>query len=497
MRITWHNYSYYPYERVLASKEVATLLGTRGLREVDDGIEVSGVRDCRAVERLAYFSGAVNGGGFEPTVQAKLEQAARRGKNKQATRYSAHGLHEYKGKFNPQVVRALLNIFGVQPGQRVVDPFCGSGTTLVECAHLGAHGVGADINPLAVMIARAKLQALCTPVTRLRMTHKRLAQRLKRAKPATCRTGDDPRARYLSSWFDSDVLGQIEQVRLAVSRTADDLAPILLVIASNLLRDYSQQDPNDLRTRRRKSPLPSTPFTEAFLDAVPPLLQHIESAQSVLGTDLPHGKVRLGDVTRRMTAAEWGGGLFDAAVTSPPYAMALPYIDTQRLSLVWLELCQPSDVLKLESDLVGSREVRGRARHDLQCQLEANADGLPSAQARLCLDLHRGLSEDDGFRRQAVPKLLYRYFAAMKASFRTIKAAMKPGAPFALIVGHNRTTIGGILHEIDTPVHLTCLAMSEGWGVDERIPLQTYRRYGYHMSNAVAAETLIVLRNPA
>ena len=496
MRITWHNYSYYPYERVLASKEVATLLGTKGLREVDDGFEVTGVRDCRAVDRLAYFSGAVNGRGFEPTVQAQLEQAARRGKKKQATRYSAHGLHEYKGKFNPQVVRALLNIFGIQPGQRVVDPFCGSGTTLVESAHLGAHGVGTDINPLAVMIARAKLQALRTPVTRLRMAHKRLAQRLKRAKQATSRRGDDPRTRYLASWFDTDVLCQIERVRLAVGRTAHDLAPVFLVIASNLLRDYSQQDPKDLRTRRRKSPLPAAPFAEAFLDAVPPVLQHIEAVQSVLGTDLPHGEVRLGDVTR-MTAADWGRGLFDAAVTSPPYAMALPYIDTQRLSLVWLELCQPSDVLKLESELVGSREVRGRARHDLQCQLDANADELPSVQARLCLDLQRGLSDDDGFRRQAVPMLLYRYFAAMKASFRTIKATMKPGAPFALIVGHNRTTIGGKLHEIDTPVHLTCLAMSEGWGVDERIPLQTYRRYGYHVSNAVAAETLIVLRNPA
>ena len=210
MRVTWHDYHYYPYERVLAKKEVATLLGTRQLREVDNGFEVSGVRDCRAAERLAYFSGALNGGGFEPTVQARLEEAARQNKNKQATRYSVHGLHEYKGKFNPQVVRSLLNIFGVQPGQHVVDPFCGSGTTLVECAHLGAHGFGIDINPLAVLIARAKLQALRTPVARLRLTHKRLVRRLERVMPRADRAHNDLRMRYLDSWFDPHVLGEIE-----------------------------------------------------------------------------------------------------------------------------------------------------------------------------------------------------------------------------------------------------------------------------------------------
>ena len=475
--------------------EAATLLDPKRLLRVDDGFVVRGGRNCRAAERLAYFAGASNGDGFEPTVQARLEQAARQGKNKQATRYSVHGLHEYKGKFNPQVVRALLNIFGVQPGQRVFDPFCGSGTTLVECAHLGAQGFGTDINPLAVMIARAKLQALCTPVGHLKNAHTHLMERLKRSKGPTDHTADNPRTRYLASWFDADVLRDIERVRLEVLHSAGDLGPVFLVVASNLLRDYSQQDPHDLRTRRRSSPLPAKPFTDAFLDAVPLLLGHIESVQAVLGTELPTGDVRLGDVTQT-SAIDPGRERFDAAVTSPPYVMALPYIDTQRLSLAWLELCEPGELLKLESELVGSREMRGRARRDLQDQLEANAADLPAAQAQLCVRLHQGLSDDDGFRRQAVPKLLYRYFAAMKASFGVIGAAMRVGAPFALIVGHNRTTIGGTQYEIDTPQHLTSLAASEGWALDQRVPLQTYQRYGYHMSNAVAAETLVVLRKP-
>ena len=40
-------------------------------------------------------------------------------------RYSTHGIHEYKGKFNPQIVHAIANIFGVQRGHKVLDPLTG------------------------------------------------------------------------------------------------------------------------------------------------------------------------------------------------------------------------------------------------------------------------------------------------------------------------------------------------------------------------------------
>ena len=98
---------------------------------------LSGRCEAAQLRRLVYFSAAVSKGKRICTVQRELEQAGGSGHNRQATRYSVHGLHEYKGKFNPQVVRALLNILGIGESDRVLDPFCGSGTTLIECAHMG------------------------------------------------------------------------------------------------------------------------------------------------------------------------------------------------------------------------------------------------------------------------------------------------------------------------------------------------------------------------
>ena len=160
LELLWHTYRYYPYERELARREVSTLLPTAKVEESENGIRLLGAVDRKVADRLVYFRSITDGQKTAPTMQAKLERVNGNGVNRQSTRYSAHGLHEYKGKFNPQVARAILNVLGIPVGARVIDPFCGSGTSLLECAHLGMRAIGADINPLAVFISNAKLTAI-------------------------------------------------------------------------------------------------------------------------------------------------------------------------------------------------------------------------------------------------------------------------------------------------------------------------------------------------
>jgi site-specific DNA-methyltransferase (cytosine-N4-specific) len=240
--------------------------------------------------------------------------------------------------------------------------------------------------------------------------------------------------------------------------------------------------------------LPTIPFADAFIDAALNFLIRLQDAQLILGVQAIKGEALLHDTTAGGQTKK--NRNFDAAVTSPPYAMALPYIDTQRLSLVWLNLIPATEILRLESNLVGSREVRGTSRRELDEQLAVNYANLPEAELNFCARLASSLGPSDGFRRQAVSGLLYRYFAAMQASFAAVHKQLKRGAPYALVVGHNHTVLGGKRFDINTPAHLAALAKQSGWIVDEMIPLQTYQRYGYHMDNAVAAETLLLLRRP-
>lgn len=496
MELHWHHYKYYPYERELALREINSLLMPSSVLDIKEGFRIEAPQNIPAIERLAYFSEAKDDDKSICTLQSKLERANGNGPNRQSTRYSVHGLHEYKGKFNPQMARAILNILRISEGSRVLDPFCGSGTSLVECAHMGMKATGTDINPLAIFIANAKLKALCLPASRLKDELHVVIKLFKSRSCDVLTLQKDERLKYLEKWFDTKILADIERLRNAISQIDVDCAPVMLVIASNLLREYSLQDPHDLRIRRRRSPLPEFPIIETFHQAAEAFLSRLVDTQITLEDRPKTGRALLID-SRWLHLGRHGMDRtkFDCALTSPPYATALPYIDTQRLSLVWLGLIPASQILPLESQLVGSREIRGSGKKSLVEDLKTNRVGLPVKQSTYCQMLQNNLSENDGFRRQAVPILLYRYFVGMAEAFSSVHSCMKKGAPYALIVGCNHTILGGKRFDIDTPMLLANLAESYGWTHVETIPLQTYRRYGYHMNNAVSSEYMIILRS--
>ncbi len=495
LRLDWHRYKYYPYEQQLAVREVERLLGPKSVTMTDFGIIVEAPSNLGHADRLVYFASKTHTGEppATPTQQALLERVNGNGPNRQSTRYSAHGLHEYKGKFNPQIAKALLNIFGVSKGQWALDPFCGSGTSLVEAAHLGINAVGADLNPLAVFLANTKIKALGTPADAVLTAAGDALRAVRRFRRRSI--GSDDRAEYLAAWFPSDVLLDIEKLKAAILLGPEQTHDILLALASNILRDYSLQEPSDLRIRRRTSPMPDVAYLAAFENSVAVATRKLADSQSILGPLAPSCQATRLDCRQSLQKArEVAGNRFDVALTSPPYATALPYIDTQRLSLVWLDLLAPTDILALEASLVGSREIRGQSRTELLEALAANESELPEAEARLCVRLQKTLTAKDGFRRQAVPRLLYRYFGGMADSFQQVRAVMKPGAMYGLIVGGNHTVLGGKRCDIDTPAHLASIATSRGWTHVETVGLQTYRRFGLHVRNAGTTEALVILK---
>jgi len=74
--------------------------------------------------------------------------------------YLTHWIYPYKGKFHPQMIRALINIIGLKENDRVLDPFIGSGTTAVEAMLLGINCIGVDVSPLCVIQSRVKTESI-------------------------------------------------------------------------------------------------------------------------------------------------------------------------------------------------------------------------------------------------------------------------------------------------------------------------------------------------
>ncbi|MFA5877544.1 MAG: DNA methyltransferase [Candidatus Paceibacterota bacterium] len=497
--LSWHKYKYLPYEKNFALRELTAIPGIRSISMKRDIVTIDILkRSHKKLQKLVYFSEySLSSGEPQKTLQAKFENGIRRNGNgkRQSTRYGAHGLHDYKGKFNPQIVRGILNAQSLPSSTKVLDPFCGSGTTLIESAIAGHSAIGWDINPFAAFLANAKIVAMNTDPRSLRILAEHILQSYDQGKYDVAMNGDK-RIAYLLEWFPKGNLRTAEAFRNIITTSTDEVAPFFLVVLSDLLRDYSLQEPSDLRIRRRKSPLPKVKFRDRLEKNLIERIEALERSYQVSGAQ------NIKAIAYEVDGRKWSNierlGIkkesVDFALTSPPYATALPYIDTQRLSLVWLELLEPSSIRAVEETLIGSREASKAKQKRLSQAIFDNEGQLPHGAGEYCKLLYNHVSESDGFRRRAVPALLYRYFIEMMETFVTVKTAMKPGGTYTLIVGTNRTMLGGKQFQIDTPRFLAEIAESKGWNILELYPLETYRRFGLHSANAVLEETMVVLK---
>ena len=142
------------YELALAQLELQSL-GTRF--EVTNGLREFKLLDTQDDEelrrRLAYFK-------FVKGRYTDYFQIVQKNRTRSVNQYLTHWIYPYKGKFHPQMIRALLNIIGLKQGDTVLDPFIGSGTTAVEAQLLGINCIGIDVSPLCVLQSKVKAESI-------------------------------------------------------------------------------------------------------------------------------------------------------------------------------------------------------------------------------------------------------------------------------------------------------------------------------------------------
>ncbi|MDD2230525.1 MAG: DNA methyltransferase [Candidatus Cloacimonetes bacterium] len=80
--------------------------------------------------------------------------------NKYSSNYGTHGFFPYRGKFHPQMIKALINIMGLTTDDILLDPMCGSGTACIEASMIGLNSIGVDISPFCVMMSKVKSNSL-------------------------------------------------------------------------------------------------------------------------------------------------------------------------------------------------------------------------------------------------------------------------------------------------------------------------------------------------
>lgn len=491
-------YKLWPYEQHIREREGAP--GKPSKSFAIGALELSQKRSMAFTHQIAHASGF-----REPTWQAILENGTATSRSaRKDPKYVTHGIHPYKGKFYPQLAKGLINIAGQPHGARILDPFCGSGTTLLEGYLNGYSTFGCDIHPLAAKIARAKTAVLDEEPDVLTESVSGVLDALERCPttfPAKLdQFGADCREE-IGKWFAAPVARKLNWL-LRVIRSGSDGATrdFLEVVLSSIIREISNQEPTDLRIRYRKEFLADADVLGLFRAQLEIQFSRIEKFWKVRGyAPNPFFQTRVvsGDNKLLETYKNLGleAGSIDLVLTSPPYAMALPYIDTDRLSLLTLFGLGASERRPFEESLIGSREITGGRRKLLEEEIIDDGQ-LP----RDCLNFIHKLqyrlakSKEAGFRRLNMPALIYRFLKDMDAVFQRLHYLCRGGAETFVVIGDSRMTIDGDDLGIPTTAFLEQLAIARGFTLLERIDISVTTQNLVHIKNAITENAVLRLR---
>ena len=251
--------------------------------------------------------------------EAELPQAQR-------TKH-VHALHPYLGKYVPQLVEVFLERF-VEPGGRVLDPFSGSGTTLVEANVFGCAAVGCDISAFNCLLARVKTRP--HDLEQLQRDLDRALERALETSPGTAGASD-----WLQLWYAPRALAELlayrEQVN-ALPSGSRDVAQIVLSRSARSARltthfdlDFPKEPTRGAyqcyKHKRICRPVgEAAKFLRRYSSDTLARLREYDTLRTDCDIDVIHGD------TRRLRTSD----RFHAVVTSPPYPGLIDYHEQHR-----------------------------------------------------------------------------------------------------------------------------------------------------------------------
>ena len=255
-----------------------------------------------------------------------------------------HAIHPYPAKFIPQIPRQLLQLFPPADGSLVLDPFCGSGTALVEAIDAGFDAVGIDLNPLACLISRVKTTRL---PRRLDFAAEAVVQQAQRHfESGNVQVPSIPR---LDHWFKIEVQQALAALTVEINREPTvAVREALQVALSSIIVRVSNQE-SDTRYAAVENSYTAQDVFRHFMDAALAVNRSLLTFSDNLFRNLGQVTVLNRDVlTVKPEDLSCDVGL---VVTSPPYPNAYEYWLYHKYRMYWLGM----DPIEVREREIGAR----------------------------------------------------------------------------------------------------------------------------------------------
>ncbi|HPN55187.1 MAG TPA: hypothetical protein PLB52_04710 [Candidatus Moranbacteria bacterium] len=299
-----------PLLEKLFSKDYQLIDGTDEIFELDLALwEYEALSKKELIDRSAYLK-SVDGKETTHFRTCNLQNLEEVHKNssfrtkvffldgKYSTGYATHSLFPYRGKFHPQLIRALLNILNIKQGHIVLDPMAGSSTVAVEANLLGIDAISVDLSPFCELMGKVKTFALNLDINILESivaNPKEILEKLKKDRvPEYFKNNKDDKK---GSYYEIVLLAFLDTVGFAgrSNSSIDKLFPRVL---------------------------------ERYISTI----KYFQEARQKMDLKIGRSKIIQGSVMKLPI----DDNSIDAIITSPPYSFAIDYLKNDQPQLEYL-----------------------------------------------------------------------------------------------------------------------------------------------------------------
>ena len=336
-------------------------------------------------------------------------------KTRKDTAYITHGYHRYPAKFIPQIVSRLAEKY-TNEGDLIVDPFGGCGTTLVESKVMGRLSVGVDINPVAVLITKAKI----TPIDpqKIEKAFAFLKGKLDTySKDTKVITPEHERIDY---WFKPEEKRKLAFIFDEITKLKDqDIRDFFYCGFSNILKNCSiwlQKSNKPTRDLNKKPSDPIPTFYKQIKMMIKGNARFYELLKEKNYLEIP-SQVYCTDA-REIPVKDNSVSLI---VTSPPYVTSYEYADLHQLTALWLEYTKDLSYFR--------KRFIGTSYHNKK-DLNLNSE--------LAEEIRNELLKKDKKTAEEVST----YFSEMNQVFVEMKRMLKKGGKTCIVIGN--TSLKGV-----------------------------------------------------
>jgi DNA modification methylase len=342
--------------------------------------------------------------------------------------------YKYPAKFIPLIPNWSIKKYLTDEVGTVLDPFCGSGTTLVESLLSSKNSIGIDIDPLSCLISKVKTTPL--NISKLEKIFSWLQKSIGDSK----NNKFHPSTNNINHWFNVDAIKKLSIIRSLIdkiptvygdNKTVLDIRDFLIICFSSIIRRVSNADNESQKTyvSHTKPKVPEEVYSLFFsrLDYFKTRMKEFSKTIS---------KEAKSTVIKSNSSVELKKKLsdnrIDLVITSPPYIKAIDYLYNQMVELFWI-----GDLFELQTQFlqnskkklyIGSKHFHKKDYIDFNPN-ETNLS-IPHLDEKLISVL-----ETDSKNGHKHSFLTYKYFLDMEFHFANLAPLLKKGTKYIMVIG--------------------------------------------------------------